>query len=144
MYSDSDESLTFNNFTVVGPELTRIQQQTVKGVQLCCQEEKGPVWSVALADRASCSRAMPSTSRKRSRLARGVVDTKKTGGMVWRITQNVGIERAPALDGELPCSHPGRVPWVACGRGASRHSFDFQVYHVIDIPSLGRDVILSF
>ena len=35
--------------------------------------------------------------------------------------------------------HPGTVPWVASGRGASRHSFDLDIEHVIDIPCLGRE-----
>ena len=29
---------------------------------------------------------------------------------------------------------------AACGRGGSRHSFDFEIYRAVDLPSLGRDV----
>ena len=117
----------------------RIDDKTAaddEGVQLCCQEGKGPVWSVPLADRASCSRAMPSTSMFRLSVhASRTTVVRQVGCLATCEMRSMESYLAP---------HPGRVPWVACGRGASRHSFDFDIQHAVDFLSLGRDVNLSF
>ena len=89
-------------------------------VGLCCVCEEVPS--------GSCSRAMPSVSKKS--ITSGTVDTKKRGRMVWRITQNVSAERARqphnfrsprlppvfALVEELPCLPPAGGLWQGCIR----------------------------
>ena len=61
----------------------RIQLQTVKEVRLCSREENvtfGPLpWTTGLRVPRDAEYI-----KNRSRVARGAVDTKKTGGMVWR------------------------------------------------------------
>ena len=60
--SDNDTSLALNIITDYCPELTKKQSAHNEWVRLNCQGEKGAVWSVALADRASRTGNVPKTN----------------------------------------------------------------------------------
>ena len=94
-------------------------------VGLCCVCDKVPVVLVPARCRV--------LQKNRSRLARGTVDTRKTGSMVWRITLMFQLSVHASLTIFVhPVSHQCLRSWrsypvshqrVACGRGATGRNF---------------------